>query len=105
MELKIFWTNFSKQELKKIFDYYKLEANLNVAKSLVGGIAIATSKLIIQPEIGQEEELLKVHERNFRYFLFKNYKIIYLINSKMSRIEIFDIFDTRQNPTKLKRNK
>jgi plasmid stabilization system protein ParE len=105
MELKIFWTNFSKQELKKIFDYYKLEANLNVAKSLVRGITIATSKLVIQPEIGQEEELLKVDERNFRYFLFKNYKIIYLINSKMSRIEIFDIFDTRQNPKKLKRIK
>lgn len=30
MELKIYWTDFAKTELKKIFDYYKKEASLAV---------------------------------------------------------------------------
>ncbi len=47
MELKIYWTDFSKNELRKIFSYYK--------------------------------------EKN--------------------RIEISDVFDTRQNPIKMKENK
>ena len=57
MELKIYWTDFSKRELKKIFNYYKEKANLNVAKNLVLGITKETVKLKKQPGIGQEEEL------------------------------------------------
>ena len=59
MELKIYWTDFSKRELKKIFNYYKEKANLNVAKNLVLGITKETVKLKKQPGIGQEEELLE----------------------------------------------
>jgi addiction module RelE/StbE family toxin len=105
MELKIYWTDFSKKELKKIFDYYKVEASLNVAKNLVIGITKHVTKLKKQPTIGQEEELLKNDFRDFRYLVYKNYKIIYWINTKKNTIEIFDVFDTRQNPKKIKRNK
>lgn len=105
MELEIYWTDYSKQELKNIFDYYKKKASIKVAKNLVIGITKATSKLKKQPKIGQEEELLSNDSRNFCYLVFKNYKIIYLINYKMSRIEIFDVFDTRQSPIKMKRTK
>ena len=38
MELEIFWTDFSKKELKNIFTYYKEKASLNVAKTIVIGI-------------------------------------------------------------------
>lgn len=105
MELEIYWTDFSKQELKNIFDYYKEKASVKVAKSLVVGIVKETTKLKKQPNIGQEEELLENDERDFRYLIHKSYKIIYWINSKMSRIEIFDVFDTRQSPIKMKRTK
>ena len=40
-----------------------------------------------------------------RYLVYKNYKVIYWINEKENRIEINDVFDTRQNPTKIKRTK
>ena len=105
MELKIYWTDFSKRELKKIFNYYKEKANLNVAKNLVLGITKETVKLKKQPGIGQEEELLENDSRDFRYLVHKNYKIIYWINTEKNTIEIFDVFDTRQNPKKIKRNK
>ena len=105
MELEVYWTDFSKKELKNIFDYYKENASLNVARTLVIGITKETAKLKRQPKIGQEEELLEKDSREFRYLVYKNYKIIYLINLEENRIEVFDVFDTRQNPTKIQHGK
>jgi plasmid stabilization system protein ParE len=102
MELEIYWTDFSKKELKTIFDYYKEEASLNVARNLVLGITKEVAKLKKQPTIGQIEALLENDSRDFRYLLFERYKIIYWLNLTKNRIEIFD---TRQNPTKIKREK
>ena len=67
MELEIFWTDFSKKELKNIFTYYKEKASLNVAKTIVIGITTEAKKLKKQPTIGQEEELLENDSRKFRY--------------------------------------
>lgn len=105
MELMIYWTAFSKNELKNIFNYYKEEAGLKVAKNLVSGIAKETLKLKKNPTIGQKEEFLKNRPEEFRYLVYKNYKIIYLIHSEKNTIEIFDVFDTRQNPSKMERIK
>ena len=105
MELEIYWTDFSKKELKNIFNYYKEKASLNVAKTLVIGITKEATKLKKQSTIGQEEELLLNDSREFRYLVFKSYKIIYLVNLEKNRIEIFDVFDTRQSPMKMNRIK
>ena len=105
MELEIYWTDFSKKELKNIFDYYKEKASINVARNLVIGITTEATKLKKQPTIGQEEELLEKDSRDFRYLVFKSYKVIYLVNLQENRIEIFDVFDTRQSPIKMKRVK
>ena len=105
MELEIYWTDFSKKELKNIFKYYKEKASLNVAKTLVIGITKEATKLKKQSTIGQEEESLQSDSRGFRYLVFKSYKIIYWINLEKNRIEIFDVFDTRQSPIKMKRIK
>ncbi len=103
MELKLFWTDFSKKELAKIYKYYREKAGIRIAKKLVNGIHSEALKLKNQPEMGQEEELLKNREEDFRYLVYKNYKIIYWINYKQNQIEINDIFDTRQNPIKIER--
>ena len=58
-----------------------------------------------QTEIGQKEELLLDRKENFRYLVFKKYKIIYWFNKDKNRIEISDVFDARQNPIKIKRQK
>ncbi len=102
MELKIYWTDFSKRELRKIFSYYKETASLNVAKNLVLGIENKTTILAKKPFIGQEEELLKDRKQGFRYLVFKSYKIIYWVDGQKNRVEISDVFDTRKNPVKMK---
>jgi len=45
MELKIYWTDFSKKELQNIFEYYKENASIKVARSVTIGIAKETLKL------------------------------------------------------------
>ena len=103
--MKIFWTKFAKRELKNIFDYYKLKASPRIAKNLITEIVVHSNILDFQNKIGQKEELLSDRKENFRYLVYKNYKIIYWFNEPKKRIEIVDIFDTRQNPTKIERKK
>ncbi|MES2545731.1 MAG: type II toxin-antitoxin system RelE/ParE family toxin [Bacteroidota bacterium] len=105
MELKIYWTDFLKKELQNIFDYHKEKASLTVAKNLVIGIAKEVIKLQNQPNIGQIELSIENRTKEFRYIIFKHYKIIYWINLKNKSIEIFDVFDSRQSPIKIKRTK
>lgn len=105
MGLKIYWTAFSKSELHKIFDYYKETGSHRIANRLVFEITQAVLKLQKQPDIGQREELLLNRNELFRYLIYKNYKVIYWVNKLENRIEISDIFDTRQNPVKLIRNR
>ncbi|MGX1024348.1 type II toxin-antitoxin system RelE/ParE family toxin [Flavobacterium sp. CS20] len=105
MALEVYWTEFSERELENIFNYYKNKVNLNVAKTITDGIYNEALKLEHQPEMGQIEELLSKRNQDFRYLIYKNYKIIYWINYSKGKVEINDVFDTRQNPTKIERNR
>jgi toxin ParE1/3/4 len=102
MELKIFWTEFSKNSLELVYKYYKKEAGVRIAKKIISDLFNEVQILRKQAKIGQIEELLIDREEEFRYLVFKNYKIIYWINHKKNQVEIVDVFDTRQNPVKLK---
>ncbi|WP_127845304.1 type II toxin-antitoxin system RelE/ParE family toxin [Psychroflexus aestuariivivens] len=105
MELKIYWTDFAKTELKKIFKHLKENASLRVAKNENKKIVQSTLRLINQPEIGQIEPMLFEREIEFRYLLHQTYKILYWINSEQNRVEIMDIFETHQQPEKINRTK
>jgi len=55
------------------------------------------------PFIGQIENLLTDRKIVYRYLICTNYKIIYSVDEKDYLIKIADVFDTRQNPIKIKR--
>lgn len=105
MTLKIIWSEFAETQLDEIYEFYKKEASPRIAKELVKGIINEPKKLIKTPSIGQEEELLKQRENHYRYLVFKNYKLIYSVDKENGFIKIADVFDTRQNPPKIKRTK
>ena len=71
MIFKIIWSEFAESQLDEIFNYYKKEASLKVAKKLLIDIINEPKKLTNTLEIGF--------------------------------IKIADVFDTRQNPPKIKR--
>lgn len=103
--MKVFWTDFAKKELRNIFAYYSENTNKSVATKLVINIVNETKRLSTQPNLGQREENLKARKQAFRYLVYNNYKIIYWHNKTKNRIEINDVFDCRQDPMKLHRNK
>jgi len=105
MTLKIIWSEFAENQLDEIYKYYEKEAGSKIAKKLMKGIINELKKLIKTPFIGQEEELLKQRKIEYRYLVFKNYKLIYSVDTENGFIKVADIFDTRQNPPKLKRTK
>ncbi len=105
MSYKIIWSNFAENELDKIYEYYIEKANLKVAKNILKNILAEPSRLLQNSEMFQIEDLLIDREDDYRYIVCDNYKIIYSIDIKLKHIKIADVFDNRQNPIKIKRNK
>jgi plasmid stabilization system protein ParE len=91
--------------LDNIFEYYIENASFQVAKNVIERIILEPDKLISHPEISQIEELLLERENEYRYLICNNYKIIYSVDINLKLIKITDVFDTRQNPEKIKRTK
>lgn len=100
--MKIFWTKFALDALHDIYDYYKDKASIIIANNIKESILLSTRQLASQPLSGTIEPFLLQLKDSHRYIIRGNYKIIYKIHSK--RIYITDVFDTRQNPTKIYRN-
>ena len=105
MGLTIFWTDFAKIEVKIIYSFFKKYSSKEVAKKVVNGITQEVKILINQPFLGQIEKALNESEKEFRYLISSNYKIIYWVNNSKNQIEIWDVFDCRQEPLKIKRTK
>lgn len=105
MVIAVYWTDFAKAQLSNIFDYFRQEANREVALKVTSQIVAKTVLLGSFPIMGVVEELLSDRPQGFRYLVSTSYKIIYWHNSKRNRIEVVDVFDTRQNPEKIHRNK
>ena len=105
MSYIIIWSNFAESELDKIFEYYVENVSLNVAKSIINKILSEPNCLIKGSEKFQLEELLLEREGIYRYLVCDNYKIIYSVDLDLKLIKIADVFDTRQNPVKIKRTK
>ncbi len=105
MTWTILWSSFAEQQIANIYSYYLEEASVKVAKKITHGIIKAPDSLIKNPELGQIELSLTDLKIEYRYILFKSYKIIYSLDSEIGQIRVADVFDFRQNPSKLKRKK
>jgi len=91
---------FRQSTTRSIFDYHNEQVNTKTARKIIRQIVDKVDILRNFPEIGAVEEFLKNRPQNFRYLVITNYKIIYWVNIEKSRIEVADVFDTRQNPVK-----
>lgn len=106
MKYKIIWSEFSEKQIDDIFNYYELASgSYTVALKIITGILLAPDKLIDNPRIGQAEFLIKDRITPYHYIVESNYKIIYSIDEENHLIKIADIFDTRQHPDKIHREK
>lgn len=101
MELSIYWTQFAEEKLNDIFEYYKFNAGVKVAEDLINGIIDASLEINKSPQRGQKEELISGRVQEYRYIVFKSYKIVYWVDEANKMILVSHLFDTRRNPKKL----
>lgn len=99
MDLKVVWTNIASEQLEGVFDYYKITASPTIARKLVKSILQKTASLVKQPKKGPRELLLADRQKEYRYIVEGNYKIIYWVDE--AAVHIASVFDTRQNPDKI----
>ena len=99
--MNVYWTQFAEGKLEDIYLYYCEKVSERIATRLVNEIINRSLELEKSPQIGQKELLLTGRLQEFRYLVFKSYKIIYFINHTKRRIEIVNLFDCRQDPQKI----
>jgi addiction module RelE/StbE family toxin len=95
-KFKIVWSDTSKKDLKKIYTFIKKES-VQGAKNVISDIRKAPKKIQF-PEQTQVEE----YYPECRRILVRNYKVLYQINQEQNILNVVRVFDTRQNPNKLK---
>ncbi|HLO56871.1 MAG TPA: type II toxin-antitoxin system RelE/ParE family toxin [Saprospiraceae bacterium] len=105
MLYSIVWSAWAEIQLDNIYYYYLEEAGINIASQLIEDLILSPENLCKNPYICQDEQLLSHRNINYKYLIHKNYKIIFAIDELTKTIKITDVFDTRQNPIKIKRNR
>jgi len=102
--MKIFWTKFALDSLSEAYNYYKENVGIKIACNIRDSILSGSNQLENHSFSGQIEDFLLDLDEGHRYIIRGNYKIIYKIQNR--KVYVTDVFDTRQNPDKLRiRNK
>lgn len=91
--LKIIWTNTAKDQLKAIFEYYKVKS-LQGAQNVKNDILKASRELHFVEQY-QRDEI----EPEYRRIIVRDYKLLYK-EEKEGTVFIARIFSTKQNPGK-----
>lgn len=97
--MKIIWSDFASRTLNEIFDYYKENASISIARKIKSDIFSATTPLKKHINSGQLELSLESLNEGHRYLVEGNYKIVY--KKVAEGILITDVFDSRQDPIKI----
>ncbi len=99
-EFDLVWDANASKDIENIWEYISLDSK-GAARKVVNNIRDCSKSLKLNPYIGQEEELLKKFRLGHRYLVYSHYKIIYRVIE--DKVFVIAIFDTRQNPLKLKK--
>ena len=97
--MNVIWTNQAFEALEQLEEYL-LENDIPYSNKTIGDIIQATDRLVLQPNIGRIEDSLISLNLQHRFILQHQHKIIYRIEN--NTVYITDVFDTRQNPPKIK---
>lgn len=93
---RIIWTATAKLQLQEIFEYFNFRNKSKTYSLKLNRIIQSEIKsLLLQSNIDKKTDAI-----NVRGLLIENYYVFYQINQK--DIIILSVWDTRQNPNKLK---
>jgi plasmid stabilization system protein ParE len=100
VKMQIEWTGTAKKNVRRIYLFYCKIASEKIARQMVEPLFPFVKSLLDSPLIGQEEPDLKIKNQGQRYLVNGHNKIVYRVKEDV--IYITHVFDTRQNPKKLK---
>jgi toxin ParE1/3/4 len=98
--MKIKFLPNAKDRLDSIFQYYVDKGLRKIGRKIRAKIIAKTLILQEFPHAGPEDEYLKLFSSGHRYLVEGDFKIIYKIVN--DEVLIIEIFDTRQDPEKIK---
>jgi plasmid stabilization system protein ParE len=98
--MKLVYTEQAIVSLQECLDFFPPEVSSGKISEIRDKILSKADKLLENPYIGQREEYLEHIGQSHRRVIEGHYKIIYKIEGEV--IIITDIFDSRQDPSKMK---
>ncbi len=100
--MKLVYSEYALRQLETIIEFLINQVQVPPEKviEIQNAILDKADAIIHNVHMGQKEEILEHLGQSHRRVIVNNYKIIYVI--KNDYILITDIFDTRQDPQKMK---
>lgn len=99
MEIKVRWLPAADEDLVVVCDFVAIK-NPGAASRLYDTLVEAADELLIFPEAGPLEPLLRDRPESFRYLVVaSHYKLIYRIKTNL--VEIASVWDCRCRPESL----
>jgi len=98
--MKLIYTEQALVSLEEALNFITPKVSYNKLNEIKGNILDAADTLILQPLQGQKEPFLEHLGLEHRRLIVSHYKIIYRVIEEY--IYITDIFDSRQDPDKMK---
>jgi plasmid stabilization system protein ParE len=98
--MKLVYSEQAIASLQECLDFFSLEVPAEKVNEIRNRILDKADTLLINPYTGQQEEYLEHLGQSHRRVIEGHYKIIYKVEGEV--IIITDIFDSRQDPAKMK---
>ncbi len=100
--MKVIWAQTALTELRNIYDHYLENVSYQMAENIRVSVLESARQIGINPMSGISETRFSEGLFVYRSVVRGHYKIIYRIENDV--VNIVDVFDTRQHPSKLSRN-
>lgn len=102
--MQIKWTKHALSRLDRSLNYCHREFGENVATKFYNKVKNYVSLLADNPRLGKIEPLLiSKHSHEYRSLVIHpHFRLVYYINKEKERIVITNLWDVRQEPSKLK---
>ena len=97
-QIRVIWSSEALEDLETIYDFLA-ESSQQAAQNVSERILLRVRQIEDFPQSGVLHRSLKGNNREYRYLVEGNYKIIYSLIPKYAVIAA--IFDTRKDPEKL----
>ncbi|MFM1875064.1 MAG: hypothetical protein RL266_801 [Bacteroidota bacterium] len=101
-KVRVIWTRSALNELRNIYDYYLENVGHQMAENIRTNVLMATGQLSSEPRSGIPEPSLSNEAKQYRSVIRGHYKVIYRMEG--DSVMVVDVFDTRQDPPKIKRH-